>query len=295
MTTATATAEKPRLQIANIFWITFVHLACLLAIPYFSWDGLALSLILLFTMSPLGVTLTYHRMLSHKAFKTPKWLEYTLATIGTLAAQGPILLWVAEHRLHHRYSDTEKDPHDSNRGFFFSHVGHLFYHKEFEDVKEQWMKYVPDLASQPYYRFLNTYSIPIAVSALIPLYYFGGIGYVVWGGFVRVMLMLHITWFVNSATHTFGYKNFETRDRSTNCWWVGLLAAGEGWHNNHHAHQTCAAHGRRWFEFDLTWQIIRVLRAVGLAYDVKGPEQFPAPAGFGELVKQTSSVEPVQA
>jgi stearoyl-CoA desaturase (delta-9 desaturase) len=274
-TTAPAPSSTKRLHTENIFWITFVHVVSIAAIPTFTWDAFKVCLLLLFTISPIGVTLTYHRLLTHRAFKVPKWLEYTLATIGALSAQGPVMLWVAEHRLHHRYSDTPKDPHNSREGFFWAHVGHLFYHKEFEDNAEQWMKYVPDMSNQKYYRFLNKYNMLIALSILPVLYWIGGWSYVLWGGVVRVTLMLHITWFVNSASHYWGYKNFEISDNSRNCWWVAILAAGEGWHNNHHAQQACAAHGRRWFEFDLTYLMIRLLETAGLAYDVRKPGPIP--------------------
>lgn len=265
---------RKRLHRGNIISIAVLHILAIASIPLFNMSSLWICLALLFTISPIGVTLTYHRLLTHQSFKVPKWLEYTLATFGALSAQGPILLWVAEHRLHHRYTDENRDPHDSRNGFFYAHVGHLFHHKEFEDTKEQWMKYVPDLANQPYYRFLNKYWYVVAFSIFPLLYWAGGWSFVMWGGIVRIVLMLHITWFVNSASHIWGYRNFETRDQSKNCWWVGILACGEGWHNNHHAQANCAAHGIRWFEFDLTYQIIRGLEFVGLASEVKKPAAF---------------------
>ncbi len=266
-----ASSAGKRLHVQNIFWIVLVHLVALASFWHFTWPAVLLCVAMHFTLNSIGVTLTYHRMLSHKAFKTPKWLEYTLSTLGVLSAQGPIMIWVAEHRLHHRYSDTELDPHNSLKGFFYAHIGHLFYHKDFEDNKEQWLKYVPDMASQPYYRFLNTYNIPIALLMLPLLYLAGGLPFLFWGGFMRVVLMLHTTWFINSACHLWGYRNFETRDRSTNCWWAAILAAGEGWHNNHHAQANCAAHGRQWWEFDQTYLMIRGLEALGLAWDIKKP------------------------
>jgi stearoyl-CoA desaturase (delta-9 desaturase) len=294
-TTATAPTSAKRLHKENIFWITVVHLVSLAAIPTFNWPAFKVCLFLLFTISPIGVTLTYHRLLTHRAFKVPKWLEYTLATIGALSAQGPVMIWVAEHRLHHRYSDTPKDPHNSREGFFYAHVGHLFYHKEFEDNAEQWMKYVPDMSNQKYYRFLNKYNMLIALSVLPILYWIGGWSYVLWGGVVRVTLMLHITWFVNSASHYWGYKNFEISDNSRNCWWVAILAAGEGWHNNHHAQQTCAAHGRQWWEFDLTYMMIRFLELVGLAYDIKKPGPIPPKTKQTQEILDALNVEPALA
>jgi len=264
--------SKLRYHWGNIFGITLIHILALAAIPYFSWQALAVCLILFFVISPIGVTLTYHRLLSHRSFKVPQWFEYVLTTFGALSGQGPVLIWVAEHRLHHRYSDSIKDPHSARHGgFWWSHVNHLFYHKEFEDDVKQWSRYIPDMNKHKYYHFLSKYNFIIALSIAAPLYMLGGLPYVMWGVFMRVALMLHVTWLVNSATHRFGYRNFETRDDSSNVWWVALLAAGEGWHNNHHAQSNCAAHGRMWWEFDLTWQLIKALEFMGLATDVKRP------------------------
>lgn len=263
--------KKVKLNYSAIFWISFVHLGALAAIPFFSWPAFWVCALLLFVMSPIGVTLTYHRMLTHRAFKVPRWLEYPLAIIGTFSAQGSPLVWVAGHRLHHRYADTERDHHTPRKGFFFSHIGHLLTIPENDIPHDQMMKYVPDLAQRPFYRFLDRYHLWFALSLLPILYLMGGWSFVLWGGFMRVALMLHFTWLVNSATHTWGYRNFATDDDSKNCWWVSLLSAGEGWHNNHHAHPSCAAHGREWWEIDLTYLAIRGLARVGLATQVKRP------------------------
>ena len=260
-----------RLSGEAIFWLAFVHLGALAAIPFFTWRALALCLILLFTISPIGVTLTYHRLLTHRSFKVPKLLEYALAIVGTLSAQGSPLLWVAAHRWHHQVADTEGDPHTPRKGFFYSHMGHLMYHGA--KSTDELMKYCPDVAKQPFYQFLHRNHLWIALSVLPVLYWAGGWPFVMWGGFVRVVLMLHVTWFVNSATHTWGYRTYETHDDSRNCWWVGLLAAGEGWHNNHHAQANCAAHGHQWWELDVTYLLIRGLESVGLATQVIRPSK----------------------
>ena len=264
--------QKTKLHWPNIFWLTLAHAMVLVAIPFFTWGALAVCLIGLFVVTPLGVNLGFHRLASHRALKVPGWLEYFLITLGAMVGGGPPLHWIAEHRLHHRYSDTEMDPHDANQGFWFAHMTHLFRHKEFEDVEEQWMKYVPDFKDSRYHRFLNRYWILFALIPAIFLYLWGGLPYLFWGGFVRVVLMLHITWFVNSATHMWGYRNYETSDLSRNCWWVGLLAAGEGWHNNHHAQPASAAHGHRAWEFDFTYLLIRFLGFLGLATEIKLPK-----------------------
>jgi fatty-acid desaturase len=178
---------------------------------------------------------------------------------------------VAEHRLHHRFADTDLDPHSPKLGFFHAHIGHLFYHKEFEDEPDRWMKYVPDLATIPYYQFLSKYAaIFVAIPGLL-LAYYGGLSFFLWGVCMRIVLMWHITWCVNSASHLWGYRSYETTDTSRNLWWVALLGAGEGWHNNHHASAISAAHGREWWEFDQTYLMIRILKFLGLASNVKNP------------------------
>lgn len=261
-----------------IFWLSFVHIGALVSFAFFTWPAFWLCLILLFSLSPLGVTLTYHRLLSHRALRVPRWLEYTLAFIGVLSAQGSPLLWVAQHRKHHRFSDTDRDPHDARKGFFYSHIGHLLVSPlDTPEWHAAEIATVPDLSKQAYYRFLDRFHIPIVLTSLPILYWIGGFPFMFWGAFMRVTLMLHITWFVNSAAHTFGYRNFETADSSRNCWWVALLAAGEGWHNNHHAAPACAAHGLRWWELDMTWMIIRGLEKLGLATDVRRPTVRPTP------------------
>lgn len=262
---------RNKLHYENIFFLSLLHVGAIVAIPYFSWGALAVCLGLLFTISPLGINLTYHRLLTHRGLKVPQWFEYVLATIAAMSAQGSMLLWVAEHRLHHRYSDTEKDPHSPLGGFFHAHMSHLFWHKEFEDEPDRWQKYVPDLLQHSYYRFLSKYAVLFVALPIPFLYWAGGISYVLWGMCVRIVLMWHITWSVNSVCHTFGYQTFQTNDTAKNCWWVGIFGAGEGWHNNHHAFPVSAAHGREWYEFDLTYQIIRFLKLVGLATDVKTP------------------------
>ena len=256
----------------NLIGLTFIHIAGLSALFFFTWKAFLVFIILFFIISPIGVTLTYHRLLSHRAFKVPQWFEYCLVTFGALSGQGPVLLWVAEHRLHHQHSDTLKDPHSARHGgFWWSHMLHLFFHKEFEDNETKWRRYIPDLTCHPYYFWISKYNFLIAFSMVPVMYYFGGMPFVMWGVFMRVLFMLHVTWFVNSATHRFGYRNFDTKDGSGNVWWVALLSAGEGWHNNHHAQSNCAAHGRMWWEFDLTWVLIRGLKVIGLATEIKYP------------------------
>jgi len=262
---------KKRLHYENIFWLSVIHIAAVCAIPFFTWQAFAVCLFLLFTISPLGINLCYHRLLTHRGLKVPTWFEYVLSTIAATSGQGPMLIWVAEHRLHHQYSDEPGDPHSPREGFFHAHMGHLFWHKPFEDEPDRWMKYVPDLCKHRYYHFLSKYSSLFVALPAIPLYLLGGVPFVMWGIFVRIVLMWHVTWSVNSVCHTFGYQTFKTADTSRNCWWVGIFGAGEGWHNNHHAYPTSASHGREWYEFDFTYQIIRFLKLIGLAKEIKTP------------------------
>lgn len=241
----------------------------IVALFYFSWLGLAVALFGLFVVAPIGVNVGYHRLLSHRAFQAPSWLMHTLVTIGAVVGAGPPLIWAAQHRLHHRYSETDLDPHNSKKGFWYAHILHLFYSNEFETKEENWSKYIPDLMQDRYLRFLNKYWILIALAVVIAMYFVGGISLVLWGSFVRVVISWHTMWFVNSASHMWGYRNHDTKDNTRNCWWVGILASGEGWHNNHHANPSAAAHGEKWWEIDFSYFLIFTMEKMGLISDVK--------------------------
>lgn len=272
--------SKPGWNYRNLVWITLVHIVALASVFYFTWTNLALLLIGVFVLAPLAINVGYHRLLTHRGFVVPRWLRRGLATLGAFIGAGPPIHWAAMHRVHHRYSDTKKDPHDSTRGFWYSHFLHFFRLDEEETEGDHLERYAPDLVADPYLSLLNKYWIYVGLSSLPILYVFGGTGAVLWGGFFRLVASWHIMWFVNSASHMWGYRNYDTRDRSTNCWWVGLLAAGEGWHNNHHAYPSCAKHGHKWWELDFSFMVIRALELFGLARSVKrhesaGAELFP--------------------
>ncbi len=257
----------------NIFWILAVHLLALAAIPYFTWSALAVMLCGVFLIAPLGINVGYHRLLTHKSFTTRPLVRNVLVTLGSLVGAGPPIYWAAMHRVHHRHSDTDQDPHNARKGFWYSHVLHLFLADEQTTDQDCLTTYAPDLMKDPYLVFLNRYGIWLAVAMLPLLYLAGGLSWLLWGGFVRTALTWHIMWFVNSASHKWGYRNYDTNDTTVNCWWVGLLGAGEGWHNNHHAYPSCAAHGHRWWEFDQSFLIIRAMESLGLASDVKLPNK----------------------
>jgi sn-1 stearoyl-lipid 9-desaturase len=255
--------------------VALVHVGALLAfLPgFFSWQGVGLMLVLHWVTGGLGITLGWHRLVTHRSFQVPKWLEYFFVFCGTLAMQGGPIWWVGLHRHHHLYSDQPVDHHDSNKGFWWSHMGWMF--REVPAVQEI-PKFTKDISSDPFYRFCDAFFFPIQVVFGFLLFNLGervlpggGWSFVLWGVFVRLAFVYHCTWFVNSATHMFGYKSHESGDNSRNCWWVAVVTYGEGWHNNHHAYQYSARHGLQWWEVDPTWLMIKGLKTLGLATKVK--------------------------
>jgi len=278
MTTSKTTAHPESAGIVwpSLIWILFLHMGALLAFlpAYFSWQAVLLCLVLHWVTGGLGITLTYHRLLTHRSFEVrPKWLEYVMTAIGCSASEGGPIGWVADHRCHHAHSDEHDDVHSPNRGFAWAHM--LWWltpdvtavHSE-----EYFKKWAPDLYKDPIHRWFDKYFIFFPIAGAIALYVIGGMPYLVWGFFVRSVLVLHATWLVNSATHVWGYRSHETRDTSTNLWWVALVTYGEGWHNNHHAYQTSARHGLRWWEFDMTYITIRLMSIFGIARNIKMPK-----------------------
>lgn len=217
------------------------------------------------------MTLGFHRLLTHRSLQLPKGVEYFLTVLGVLALQGGPIVWVATHRRHHATSDREGDPHGMDRGFWWAHVGWLFLPNPGRPTIAEQHRLAADLAADPFYRFMEKTALLWQLALGVLLFALGGWSWIVWGIFVRLVVTYHITWFVNSASHWTGYRTFRTGDRSTNNWWVALLAWGEGWHNNHHAFPFSARHGLRWFELDLTWFTIRVLQFVGIVRSVKLP------------------------
>jgi fatty-acid desaturase len=268
-----ATPNKPTTSQLRPDWVVIgfmatVHLIALLAFlpQFFSWGAVGVALLLHWITGGLGITLGFHRLVSHRSFQTPKWLEYFFILCGTLSAQGSPIEWIGMHRLHHLHSDTDPDPHDSNKGFWWSHMGWMLFDIP---MKSEIPRYTKDIKDDPVYQFFGKFFIPLQVVLGVILYLIGGWSFVVWGIFLRMVTVFHCTWFVNSATHKFGYQSHESNDLSRNCWWVALVTYGEGWHNNHHAYQYSARHGLQWWEIDLTWMTIRFLQILGLAKKVK--------------------------
>ncbi len=259
-----------------VAWLVIIHVGCLAAPFFFSWTGLVVALALHWLTGGIGVCLGYHRLLTHDSFKAPRWVRYTLAAIGGLSGEGSALHWVANHRKHHAHSDDLGDPHSPGDGAWWSHITWTMAKRTPEDIEQLHSRWIPDIKNDRGLQRLHELFLPIHVSLALIL---AGAGYaiggwfmaaslVIWGMFVRLALVLHSTWFVNSASHMWGYRNYDTTDDSRNNWWVAIITYGEGWHNNHHAYPRMARHGHKWWEIDMTYMAIRVLQFLGLAGDV---------------------------
>jgi stearoyl-CoA desaturase (delta-9 desaturase) len=253
-----------------------VHLAALAAPFYFTWSGLAICLALYWVTGGLGVCLGYHRLLTHGSFLTTPAIRFLFAFLGGISGEGSALVWVANHRKHHAFSDQDGDPHSPRDGGWWAHMLWLFPRHSAAEVAAHTRRWAPDLERDAGVRFLhNTFLLwhfliggALLASGWLLYDRFTGISWLVWGLAVRMVIVFHVTWFVNSATHMWGYRNYETTDDSRNLWWVGLLAFGEGWHNNHHAYQRMARHGHKWWEVDVTYWAILALEKLGLAWNV---------------------------
>lgn len=265
----------------------------------FGWMGW--SYLLMFAggwiLTSLGVTVGFHRLMSHKAFETYRLVRAFWTFLGSMSIEGPPLVWCAVHRRHHGHSDQAGDPHSPHlsgpgwwgaiKGFWHSQVGWLFTGYW---TRPELGKYVPDLmkdrllvwVNRFYYLFvLASLAIPAALGYGVELWlgdgtrspWFGAFLGFLWGGLVRILWTHHVTWSINSVCHLFGKKHFESDDESTNNFWCALLSMGEGWHNNHHAFPSSARHGLYWYQFDLSWWIIRLMQACRLAWNVHLPSQ----------------------
>ena len=253
----------------NVAIVTSFHLLAIPALFTFSWPNLATLLIGNWIVGSLGVGLGWHRLLTHRGFKAPKWLEYTLSTFATMSIQDSPEKWVATHRMHHAFTETDRDPHSTNRGFWWAQIGWVLWGTAQDHDRATLKKYVPDLIKDPVHALITRfYYVPIIVSAFI-LFALGGWPMVAWGVFARVVVGWHTTWFVNSLSHIYGSRPYDTGDDSTNNWFVALLTFGEGWHNNHHMSPTSARHGIKWYQFDMNWIAIRLFEKLGWAKDIK--------------------------
>jgi stearoyl-CoA desaturase (Delta-9 desaturase) len=271
----------------NIAAVILPFVAFLVAIPML-WNDLVGPLdlalfLLLYAVSTTGITVGYHRLLTHRAFATYKPVEYLYAILGSLAVEGPVIGWVSDHRKHHAHADEEGDPHSPHvdhhgetpgalRGLYHAHVGWLFNHATAVDAE----KYAPDLVEDRGMRIIHRLfplwvtlglALPAAVGWLV-----GGLTSALtalfWAGLIRIFLVHHVTFSINSICHFFGRRRFATDDRSTNVFWLAVLSFGESWHHNHHAFPRSAMHGLRWWEVNLGGLVIRAMRRAGLAWNV---------------------------
>jgi stearoyl-CoA desaturase (Delta-9 desaturase) len=241
-------------------------------------------LVVMYVLTGFGVTVGFHRLFAHRSFAAARPVELTLAVLGQMALQGPVVDWVADHRKHHTFSDEEGDPHSPHvgfgsgftgvvRGLWHAHVGWLF---ETNGQAEK-RRYCPDLAGDPIMRRINR-GFPLIVLATLAIPFVAGWAWggtvdagleaLLWAGLVRIFLVHHVTWSINSICHFFGARRFETGDHSTNVFWLALPSLGEAWHHNHHAFPRSAFHGLRWYELDVSGWLIMAMAKVGLAWDV---------------------------
>jgi stearoyl-CoA desaturase (delta-9 desaturase) len=258
----------------GLSWVTAIamtgfHAGAVAAFFFVDYGAILAALLLYYAAGMLGIGMAYHRLLTHRSYKTTRWVEYFLTFCGTLALEGGPIFWVATHRIHHQKSDQEGDPHTPREGGWWAHMGWILRGQGMHHDSTVLARYTPDLSRDPVHVWFSRWHWTSNVAVGLLLLAVGGVPYVLWGIFFRTTVGLHATWLVNSATHMWGSRRFATRDDSTNNWWVALLTFGEGWHNNHHAHPTSARHGLAWYELDQNWLGIRALQLAGLAWDVK--------------------------
>ncbi len=272
------------------------HLLALLAfVPWFySSTGVALAVIGVYVFGAAGMNLCYHRLLTHRSFSCPRWLEYTFAILAVWCVEDTPARWVATHRLHHHRSDDRADPHSPLVSLFWSHMGWLFLENTELGRNVAYDRYARDIIRDKFYRWIERYVVWITLAQSV-LYYAAGVlielalggstmeavqfgaSVWLWGVVVRTVVVWHISWTVNSFAHVFGYQNYDTGDNSRNNVWVAIITSGEGWHNNHHAEPGCACNQRHWWEIDLTYLLLRLLVLVGLAWDVQLPKRRISP------------------
>jgi stearoyl-CoA desaturase (delta-9 desaturase) len=269
--------------------VTVVPFIALGVAGWFAWERIlhwsdVIVLLVFYVLTGLGVTVGFHRHLTHRAFKTTKWVRATLAAFGSAAIEGPVIAWVADHRKHHAFADQEGDPHSPHvdhgvgwrgalRGLLHAHLGWLFLHTQ----RGKKARYAPDLIADPTIAFIDrTFALWVAIGLAAPFFLGIAIGGsivtgltgMLWGGLVRVFVLHHVTYSINSLCHFFGRRRFDTDDESRNLMWLAPLSFGESWHNNHHAFPTSFRHGLRPWELDVSAGVIWVLEKLGLAWDV---------------------------
>ena len=263
----------PPLALVTVMWLAWGR--------GFGWLDLAL-FAGMYLVCGLGITIGYHRYFTHKSFQSPRWVKIMMGISGSMAVQGDLFWWCAVHRQHHQHSDCEHDPHSPHVGegnrfmrFVYSHFGWLFMiHQPDQD------RYIPDLRSDPDLALISRlFPLWVIVSLLIPTVlggvisgtWMGALTGFLWGGLVRIFFEHHVTWSVNSICHIWGTQPYDSHDQSRNNALIGVLALGEGWHNNHHAFPSSARHGLRWWQVDSSWLLIKLMSWVGMASRLRTP------------------------
>jgi len=263
--------------------VPFVGMIVAVVLLWNSWvDGIDLAIFgAMYVATALGVTVGFHRLLTHRAFRTPTWLTRTFAILGSLSVQGSVMDWVADHRKHHAHTDAEGDPHSPHvghgsglRGLWHAHTGWLMETQGQAD----WRRYAMDLYEDPAMRTIGRrfpfwVFLSLAIPTVAGFLLHGGTAEgalrgLIWGGLVRVFICHHVTWSINSVCHYYGRRRFALEDQSTNVAWLALFSFGESWHHNHHAFPRSARHGLKRWEIDISGMVIGLLERVGLATDV---------------------------
>jgi stearoyl-CoA desaturase (delta-9 desaturase) len=271
-------------NLAGVFlpFAGFVVAVVLLWDRWVDWSALAV-LAVMYVLTGLGVTLGFHRLLTHRSFATYRGVQYVFAALGSMSVQGPVMSWVADHRKHHAHTDKEGDPHSPHghggglkgalAGLWYAHMGWLFDRAG----QAEHQRYARDLVEDPGMRFIHRtfvvwvlagLGLPALLGWLLTGTVHGALEGLVWGGAVRIFVLHHITWSINSVCHFFGSRRFAIEDESTNVFWLAPLSFGESWHHNHHAFPRSAVHGLRWWEIDITAYVIRLMRRLRLAWNV---------------------------
>lgn len=258
----------------GVIWSTAItmvvfHIGAVAALFMFNWASLIACLLLWWMAGSLGIGMGYHRLLTHRGFKTPKAVEYFLTLCGLMALENGPIAWVVTHRIHHAHTDAPGDPHTPREGTWWAHMGWIVKGTGQDYDESVCLRYAPDLMKDPVHRWFNKWYFVPPIILGVALFVIGGWSMLFWGMFLRATFNYQTTWLVNSATHLWGTRRFETNDDSRNSWWVALLTWGEGWHNNHHAHPSAAKHGLAWYELDINWWGIRTLQLLGLAKNIR--------------------------
>lgn len=294
---------RPAFATGQVDWryaipIVFIHLFAFAALvpALFSWSGLALLIAGTYFYGGLGINIAYHRLLTHRSFACPLWLEHFFTGVALCCLEDMPATWVANHRQHHAHSDERPDPHSPVVSFFWSHMGWLLFKNRDLRSFSAYERYARDVLEDPFYMRLQRTMLGVWIYVAHAVAYFlagaavgGWLGgdwasavqlgasWFVWGVVLRTVVVWHITWSVNSLSHIIGYRTYETNENSRNNWLVALLTSGEGWHNNHHHDPASASNCHQWWEFDLMYVIIRGLERVGLAWNVIRPRHERTP------------------